>query len=95
MLTDDEKFLFKHEFTIDDVKKFSSLNARDIIAVGFDLKKTFIFSDLKFMGGAFYENVVRVSRYVTANQSKGIFGFNDRYMTCGGSPTQTPKQALT
>jgi tryptophanyl-tRNA synthetase len=78
MLTDDEKFLFKPHLTIEDVIGFSKQNARDIIAVGFDPKKTFIFSDLEFMGKEFYHNVVRVSRCVTANQSKAIFGFDDR-----------------
>lgn len=78
-MTDDEKFLFKHNLTIDDVIRFSKENAKDIIAVGFDPNKTFIFSDLGFMGGSFYQNVVRVSRCVTANQSKAIFGFDDRY----------------
>ena len=78
MLTDDEKFLFKPSLTIEDVKSFSRQNARDIIALGFDRKKTFMFSDLEFMGGAFYENVVRISRCVTGSQSKAIFGFEDR-----------------
>lgn len=77
MMTDDEKFLFKQNLTIADVKGFSRNNARDIIAVGFDVKKTFIFSDLDFMGGAFYENVVKISRCITANQSKATFGFTD------------------
>ncbi|KAI9806751.1 MAG: tryptophan--tRNA ligase [Sarcosagium campestre] len=77
MLTDDEKFLFKPSLTIDNVIEFSKQNAKDIISVGFDPKKTFIFSDLEFMGKAFYQNVVRVSRFVTMNQSKAIFGFND------------------
>ncbi|KAI9768842.1 MAG: tryptophan--tRNA ligase [Geoglossum simile] len=77
MLTDDEKFLFKPNLSIDDVIHFSKQNAKDIIAVGFDSKKTFIFSDLEYMGGAFYQNIVRVSRCVTANQSKAIFGFDD------------------
>ncbi|KAI9823186.1 MAG: tryptophan--tRNA ligase [Thelocarpon impressellum] len=77
MLTDDEKFLFKQNLTIDDVLRFSRQNARDIVALGFDPKKTFIFSDLEFMGGAFYQNVVKVSRCVTGNQSKAIFGFDD------------------
>ena len=78
MLTDDEKFLFKPNLKIEDVIEFSKQNAKDIIALGFDPKKTFIFSDLEFMGGAFYQNVVRISRCVTTNQSKAIFGFNDR-----------------
>ncbi|KAI9671936.1 MAG: hypothetical protein M1817_002333 [Caeruleum heppii] len=77
MLTDDEKFLFKPQLTIDDVLRFSRQNAKDIIAVGFDVKKTFIFSDLEYMGGAFYQNVVKFSRCVTGNQSKGVFGFDD------------------
>ncbi|KAI9887160.1 MAG: tryptophan--tRNA ligase [Watsoniomyces obsoletus] len=77
MLTDDEKFLFKQNLSIDDVIGFSKQNAKDIIAVGFDPRKTFIFSDLEYMGRAFYQNVVRVSRCVTANQSKAIFGFDD------------------
>ena len=78
MLTDDEKYLFKNNLTIPDVLKFSRQNAADIIAVGFDVKKTFIFSDLEFMGGAFYQNVVKIARCITSNQSKATFGFNDR-----------------
>ncbi|KAI5779742.1 hypothetical protein EDC01DRAFT_292853 [Geopyxis carbonaria] len=77
MLTDDEKFLFKQNLTVPDVKAFTRRNAADIIAVGFDVKKTFIFSDFDYMGGAFYENVVKVSRCITANQSKSAFGFTD------------------
>ena len=80
MLTDDEKYLFKQNLTIPDVRKFSRGNAADIIAVGFDVRKTFIFSDLEFMGGAFYENVVKVSRCITGNQSKSSFGFTDMYV---------------
>ncbi|KAF7304937.1 Tryptophanyl-tRNA synthetase [Mycena kentingensis (nom. inval.)] len=76
-LTDDEKFLFKHELKVDQVKKFSRLNARDIIAVGFNLEKTFIFSNYGFVGGAFYENVSKISRQITYNQAKATFGFND------------------
>lgn len=76
-LTDDEKFLFKPKLTINDVKKFTKDNAKDIIAVGFDEKKTFIFSDLEYMGGGFYETVVRISRQITGSTAKAVFGFND------------------
>lgn len=48
-LTDDEKFLWKN-LDIEEVKKLSIENAKDIIACGFDVNKTFIFSDLTFMG---------------------------------------------
>lgn len=76
-LTDDEKFLFKHKLTIKDVKKFARENAKDIIAVGFNPENTFIFSDLEYMGGGFYETVVRVSRQITGSTAKAVFGFTD------------------
>ena len=76
-ILDDEKFLFKHELKPEQTKAFSRLNARDIIACGFDLEKTFIFSDYEFMGGPFYQNVSRVSRQITYNQVKATFGFTE------------------
>ena len=47
---DDEKFLFKNELTVEQVLKFTHTNAKDIIAIGFDLAKTFIFSDFGYVG---------------------------------------------
>lgn len=76
-LTDDEKFLFKHELKAEQTLQFSKSNAKDIIAVGFDIKKTFIFSDFEYVGGPFYRNVVKISRQISYNQSKATFGFND------------------
>lgn len=48
-LTDDEKTLWK-DLTIEQAMKLARENAKDIIAMGFDVNKTFIFSDLDFMG---------------------------------------------
>ncbi|KAI0345207.1 tryptophanyl-tRNA synthetase [Trametopsis cervina] len=76
-LTDDEKFLFKHELKPEQTYEFAFQNARDIIACGFNLEKTFIFSDYDFVGGAFYRNVSKISRQITINQAKATFGFND------------------
>ncbi|GMM51217.1 tryptophan--tRNA ligase [Starmerella bacillaris] len=77
-MTDDEKFLFKHQLTVEETNgKFYTENAKDIIAVGFDVKKTFMFSDYDYMGGAFYKNVSRVSRQITYNTAKAVFGFNE------------------
>ncbi|KAI0596775.1 tryptophanyl-tRNA synthetase [Biscogniauxia sp. FL1348] len=77
MLTDDEKFLFSEKRTVDEVIGYSRSNCRDIISIGFDPAKTFIFSDYEFMGGAFYKNVTRFARMVTYNTAKAIFGFNE------------------
>ena len=48
-LTDDEKVLWK-DLSIEDALRMSMANAKDIIALGFDINKTFIFSDLTYMG---------------------------------------------
>ena len=80
-MTDDEKFLFKGEYnekTGDNLDYFASLtmeNARDIIACGFDYNKTFLFSDLDYVG-KMYPNIVRIWKAVTTNAIQGIFGFD-------------------
>ncbi|KAK7255809.1 hypothetical protein RIF29_29230 [Crotalaria pallida] len=73
-LTDDEKFLWKN-LTVEETQRLARENAKDIIACGFDISKTFIFSDFDFVGGAFYKNMVKVAKKVTYNQAVGIFGF--------------------
>ncbi|XP_063804717.1 tryptophan--tRNA ligase, cytoplasmic [Pseudophryne corroboree] len=77
-MTDDEKYLWK-DLTIEKAYQYTIENAKDIIACGFDVDKTFIFSDLEYMGqsSGFYRNVVQVQKHVTFNQVKGIFGFTD------------------
>ncbi|XP_055379940.1 tryptophan--tRNA ligase, cytoplasmic [Condylostylus longicornis] len=77
-LTDDEKVLWK-DLKIEAAMKLARENAKDIIAMGFDLNKTFIFSNLDFMGKCpeMYQNIIRIQKCVTFNQVKGIFGFGD------------------
>ncbi|KAG7353910.1 tryptophanyl-tRNA synthetase [Nitzschia inconspicua] len=80
-MTDDEKFLFKGEYdpeTGDNLMHYANLtmeNARDIIACGFDHKKTFLFSDLDYVG-TMYPNILRICKAVTTNTVNGIFGFD-------------------
>lgn len=47
-LTEDEKYFWK-DITLDEARNLAVENAKDIIACGFDIKKTFIFYDSKFM----------------------------------------------
>lgn len=49
MLSDDEKFLFKDELQLDKVREMGRENAKDIIACGFDINSTFIFSSKIFV----------------------------------------------
>lgn len=74
----DEKFLFSEKRTVEEVIGYARTNCQDIIAIGFDPEKTFIFSDYEFMGGAFYRNVTRFAKLVTYNTAKATFGFDER-----------------
>jgi tryptophanyl-tRNA synthetase len=51
-MTDDEKFLWK-DLTPEETNRLAHENARDIIACGFDVNKTFIFSDFEYMAYAY------------------------------------------
>ncbi|KAK6782729.1 hypothetical protein RDI58_020525 [Solanum bulbocastanum] len=73
-LTDDEKCMWKN-LSVEESQRLARENAKDIIACGFDISKTFIFSDFDYVGGAFYKNMVRVAKCVTYNKVVGIFGF--------------------
>mgnify|MGYP005841602251 CR=1 FL=1 len=80
-MTDDEKFLFKGEYNeqdgdnLDHFARLTIENARDIIACGFDYNKTFLFSDLDYVG-RMYPNICRIWKAVTTNTVNGIFGFD-------------------
>lgn len=75
---DDEKALFKDSITFEAAHSFALRNAKDIIACGFDINKTFIFSDLEYLGGHFLTNVWEFAKLITFNQVRGAFGFNER-----------------
>ncbi|XP_014676867.1 PREDICTED: tryptophan--tRNA ligase, cytoplasmic-like [Priapulus caudatus] len=93
-LTDDEKFLWK-DLKVEEANRLAYENARDIVACGFDVDKTFIFSDIDYISSsrAFYLNMLRIQKCVTFNQVKGIFGFDDS--TCIGKVAFPPIQAAT
>jgi tryptophanyl-tRNA synthetase len=50
-MTDDEKFFWK-PISLAETHRLAFENAKDIIACGFDITKTFIFSDLDYIGYA-------------------------------------------
>jgi tryptophanyl-tRNA synthetase len=58
-------------------KRMAHDNIKDIIACGFILEKTFIFQDGLAMGGAFYDNVVLMSKTLTLSKIQGVFGFGE------------------
>ncbi|CAI9102326.1 OLC1v1000574C1 [Oldenlandia corymbosa var. corymbosa] len=73
-LTDDEKFMWKN-LSVEETRRLAHENAKDIIACGFDISRTFIFSNFYYVGVPFYENMVMIGKHVPYKKVVGIFGF--------------------
>ncbi|CAL1289735.1 unnamed protein product [Larinioides sclopetarius] len=71
-LSDDEKFYWK-DISDEEAIELAIENVKDIIALGFDVEKTFIFTNFLYEG--FYQRIARIIKCITLNQEKGIFGF--------------------
>lgn len=75
-VTDDEKFLYRDTLSMEDVKKMTMDNLLDIIAVGFDPKRTQILIDIQKIQ-ELYPISVRVAKAITFSTVKAVFGFED------------------
>ena len=75
-MTDDEKFLQRDDLTLEETIALTYENALDVIACGLRPEKTHIFSDTEHIGHL-YKIALNVSKKVTYNTAKAIFGFND------------------
>lgn len=79
-MSDDEKYLFKDgsgPIDLDKYRTYSYENARDIIAFGFDLNKTLIFSDLaKNIGDLFFNNIL-IMKQTSMATIKAIYGLGE------------------
>jgi tryptophanyl-tRNA synthetase len=73
---DEEKFLFKEELTLEDTKKWTYENALDVIALGFDQKKTHFLVDTVH-ANLMYKEACRVAKKITFSTAKAVFGFNN------------------
>lgn len=75
-VTDDEKFLYRREYSWEETQKYTADNIRDIAAVGFDPERTFIFKDSEYVRNV-YPLLMRAARKITGSTVKAVFGFND------------------
>jgi len=75
-MTDDEKFLYHDDFTLNEPQKWAYENALDLIALGFDAKKTRIILDSKNMG-ALYNLALRVAKHMNFSTVRAVFGFQE------------------
>ncbi len=73
--TDDEKFLFK-DLTTEQVNEYMVENMKDIIALGFDPKKTHFVIDTKH-ADVLYPEAIKVAKKITFSMVKATFGMNE------------------
>jgi tryptophanyl-tRNA synthetase len=88
---DEEKFLFKENLTLEDTERLTKENAYDVIALGFDPKKTHFLVDT-IHAGIMYKQAVRVAKKITFSTVKATFGFTNS--TNLGSVFYTAMQAV-
>ncbi|MER3407303.1 MAG: tryptophan--tRNA ligase [Nitrososphaera sp.] len=75
-LTDDEKFLYSDRRTRDEISKYTYENILDIIAIGFDPKKTRIIVDTKHIQHL-YPLATEIAKRITFSTAKAVFGFTN------------------
>lgn len=73
--TDDEKFLYK-DLSYEEIEKWTEENMLDVIAVGFNPKKTHFIVDTKH-AGIMYPEAIKVAKKITFSMIKSSFGFNE------------------
>jgi len=76
-LTDDEKFLEpKRKLSLEETRKWAYENILDIIAVGFDENRTFIFQDTEYIRNM-YPIAIKIAKKINFSTVKAVFGFTN------------------
>jgi tryptophanyl-tRNA synthetase len=73
-ITDDEKFLFNQDLSLDEVEKYTYENILDVIAVGFHQKLTRIIIDSKDIKHM-YPLYLEIAKRITYSTAKSVFGY--------------------
>lgn len=75
-LTDDEKYLFNENLSLKDTRDMAYQNLLDVIALGFDPKKTKILIDTEYIHNL-YPLALQVAKRITFSTAKAVFGFDN------------------
>jgi len=74
-ITEDEKSLVK-DLTLEETKSIAYENILDVIALGFDPKKTHIFLDTEYIK-TLYPLAIKISKHINFSTVKAVFGFEN------------------
>ena len=75
-ITDDEKFLYGQDHSLEQIQHFTYENILDIIAVGFDRRKTKIIVNTKHIKHL-YPIALEVAKRITLSTARAVFGFSN------------------
>ncbi len=73
---DEEKFLFKKDYTYEDVQKNLEDNMKDVAAIGFNPEKTFFIVNTKH-ANLLYPEAIKVAKKITFSNVKSSFGLTE------------------
>jgi len=74
---DEEKFLFKEKLSLEDTEKYTYENMLDVIALGFDPKKTKFLVDTK-NANLMYKEALKVAKKINFSNVKAAFGLTNK-----------------
>lgn len=74
--TDDEKFLLNKDKSFDEIQNWMYENMKDVIALGFDSKKTHFLIDTKH-ASLIYPEAIKVAKKITYSMVKSTFGLDE------------------
>ncbi len=75
-ITDDEKFLYGQDRSLEQTQTYTYENILDIIAVGFDRRKTKIIVNTKHIKHL-YPIALEVAKRITLSTARAVFGFSN------------------
>jgi tryptophanyl-tRNA synthetase len=75
-MTNDEKYFTSDKLSLEKTSELAEENALDLIAIGFDPMKTFVFTDTGYMK-TLYEIGAKIAKHTTFSTAKAVFGFEN------------------
>lgn len=75
-ITDDEKFLYNNNSDFESIQRYTYENILDIIAIGFDPKKTRVIVDTKHIK-YLYPLAIEIAKKITFSTARAVFGFSN------------------
>lgn len=73
-MTDDEKYL-KNDKTLEEIKEYTNENIKDLIAIGFNPNKTFIFQNTEYISNL-YPTILKLQKNCNISEVKSSFGIS-------------------